>query len=174
LLLGTAQQKGLVHYFKSQFLDRTFRGLYSPNAFDMMLLIPYFVVMVILAGYGIHRYVLVYMYYRNQKNRTTEPPSQFAELPRVTIQLPIFNEQFVVDRLVEAICKIEYPKDKLDIQVLDDSTDDTVTVAKAVVEPAEAQELLTCALNGVSRRIFATARNNNHRSGASVKTVASS
>jgi cellulose synthase/poly-beta-1,6-N-acetylglucosamine synthase-like glycosyltransferase len=134
LLLGTAQQKGLVHYFKSQFLDRTFRGLYSPNAFDMMLLIPYFVVMVILAGYGIHRYVLVYMYYRNQKNRTTEPPSQFAELPRVTIQLPIFNEQFVVDRLVDAICKIEYPREKLDIQVLDDSTDDTVTVAKAVVD----------------------------------------
>ena len=57
------------------------------------------------------------MYYRNQKNRTTEPPSHFAELPRVTIQLPIFNEQFVVDRLVEAICKIEYPRDKLDIQV---------------------------------------------------------
>jgi len=134
MLLGTAQQKGLVHYLKSQFLDRTFRGLYSPNAFDMMLLIPYFVVMVILAGYGIHRYVLVYMYYRNQKNRTTEPPSHFAELPRVTIQLPIFNEQFVVDRLVEAICKIEYPKDKLDIQVLDDSTDDTVKVAKAVVD----------------------------------------
>jgi cellulose synthase/poly-beta-1,6-N-acetylglucosamine synthase-like glycosyltransferase len=134
MLLGTAQQKGLVHYFKSQFLDRTFRGLYSPNAFDMMLLIPYFVVMVILAGYGIHRYVLVYMYYRNQKNRTTEPPSHFAELPRVTIQLPIFNEQFVVDRLVDAICKIEYPRDKLDIQLLDDSTDDTVKIAKAVVD----------------------------------------
>jgi len=134
LLLSTAQQKGFIHYFKSQFLDRTFKGLYSPNAFDMMLLIPYFVVMVILAGYGIHRYVLVYMYYRNRKNRTTEPPTQFADLPRVTIQLPIFNEQFVVDRLVEAICKVEYPKDKLDIQVLDDSTDDTVTVARAVVD----------------------------------------
>jgi len=134
LLLGAAQQKGFIHYFKSQFLDRTFRGLYSPNAFDMMLLIPYFVVMVILAGYGIHRYVLVYMYYRNRKNRTTEPPTQFADLPRVTIQLPIFNEQFVVDRLVESICKVEYPKDKLDIQVLDDSTDDTVKVAKAVVD----------------------------------------
>ena len=134
MLLGAAQQKGFIHYFKSQFLDRTFKGLYSPNAFDMMLLIPYFVVMVILAGYGIHRYVLVYMYYRNRKNRTTEPPTQFADLPRVTIQLPIFNEQFVVDRLVESICKVEYPKDKLDIQVLDDSTDDTVKVAKAVVD----------------------------------------
>ena len=77
------------------------------------MLIPYFVVMVILAGYGIHRYVLVYMYYRNRKNRTTEPPASLHDLPRVTIQLPIFNEQFVVDRLVESICKVEYPKDKL-------------------------------------------------------------
>ena len=134
MLLGAAQQKGFIHYFKSQFLSPTFKGLYSPNAFDMMLLIPYFVVMIILAGYGIHRYVLVFMYYRNRKNRTTEPPTQFADLPRVTIQLPIFNEQFVVDRLVESICKVEYPKDKLDIQVLDDSTDDTVKVAKAVVD----------------------------------------
>src|SRR6185312_4861350 len=127
-------QRGLVHYLKSQFLDKTFKGLYTPNAFDLMLLIPYFVVMVILAGYGIHRYVLVWMYYRNRKNRTMDPPSQFADLPRITVQLPIFNEQFVVDRLVESICKLEYPKDKLDIQVLDDSTDETVEVARAVVE----------------------------------------
>ena len=134
MFLLVNSQRGIVHYLKSQFLDKTFKGLYTPNAFDLMLLIPYFVVMVILAGYGIHRYVLVYMYYRNRKNGATEPASTFAELPRVTIQLPIFNEQYVVDRLVEAICKIDYPKDKLDIQVLDDSTDETVTVAQGVVE----------------------------------------
>jgi len=134
MFLLVNSQRGIVHYLKSQFLDKTFKGLYTPNAFDLMLLIPYFVVMVILAGYGIHRYVLVYMYYRNRKNRATEPARTFAELPRVTIQLPIFNEQYVVDRLVEAICKIDYPKDKLDIQVLDDSTDETVTVAQGVVE----------------------------------------
>jgi len=134
LLLLADSQRGFIHYFKSQFLDKTFRGLYTPNAFDLMLLIPYFAVMIILAFYGLHRYALVYMYYRNRKNRTLEPSSQFAELPRVTVQLPIFNEQFVVDRLVEAICKLEYPKDKLDIQVLDDSTDETREVAAAVVE----------------------------------------
>src|ERR1041384_5872986 len=115
-------------------MDRPFKGLYSPNGFDLALLIPYFIVMVILAGYGMHRYALVWMYYRNRKDRTTDPPAKFAELPRVTIQLPIYNEQFVVDRLVEAICKLDYPKDKLDIQVLDDSTDETVTVAQGVVE----------------------------------------
>ena len=134
LLLAVGSQRGLVHYFREQFLDKTFKGLYSPNLFDLMLLVPYFVVMIILAAYGLHRYALVFMYYRNRKNRTTEPSSQFAELPRVTVQLPIFNEQYVVDRLVESICRLEYPKDKLDIQVLDDSTDETVEVARNVVE----------------------------------------
>jgi cellulose synthase/poly-beta-1,6-N-acetylglucosamine synthase-like glycosyltransferase len=134
LFLVAASQKGLVGYFKRQFLDKTFKDLYSPNSFDLMLLIPYFVVMIILAIYGLHRYALVYMYYKNRKNRTLEAPAQFSELPQITVQLPIFNEQFVVDRLVDAICKLDYPKDKLDIQVLDDSTDETVTVAAAVVE----------------------------------------
>ena len=97
----------------------------------MMLLIPYFIVLIILAGYGFHRYQLVWMYYRNRKNAVREPKSRFEELPRVTIQLPIFNEQFVIDRLVDSICKLEYPREKLDIQVLDDSTDETVDVARA-------------------------------------------
>jgi cellulose synthase/poly-beta-1,6-N-acetylglucosamine synthase-like glycosyltransferase len=74
------------------------------------------------------------MYYRNRKNKVTEPKSHFTDLPRVTIQLPIFNEQYVVDRLVESICAIDYPRDRLDIQVLDDSTDETVEVASAVVD----------------------------------------
>jgi cellulose synthase/poly-beta-1,6-N-acetylglucosamine synthase-like glycosyltransferase len=133
-LLLLSSQKGLINYFKHQFLDPTFKGLYTPNAFDLALLIPYFVVMVILAAYGLHRYALVYMYYRNRKNATTEAPARFEELPRITVQLPIFNEQYVVDRLVDAICRLDYPKDKLDIQVLDDSTDETVQVAAAVVE----------------------------------------
>ena len=56
-----------------------------------------------------------------------EPPARFAEseLPFVTIQLPIYNEQFVIDRLIEACCRIEYPRDRFEIQVLDDSTDET-------------------------------------------------
>jgi cellulose synthase/poly-beta-1,6-N-acetylglucosamine synthase-like glycosyltransferase len=100
----------------------------------MLLLVPYFVVLTLLASYGIHRYVLVYLYYKNRKNKVTEPPGAFAELPRVTVQLPIFNEQFVIDRLVEAVCGLQYPRERLDIQVLDDSTDETVHVARAVVE----------------------------------------
>src|SRR5690349_16838373 len=100
----------------------------------MALLIPYFIVLILLASYGMHRYTLVYLYYKHKKNRTTEPVTRFSEFPRVTIQLPIFNEQFVVERLLDAICKIEYPLDKLDIQLLDDSTDETVAVARGLVE----------------------------------------
>jgi len=134
LTLAALAPRGIVHYIRTHFLDQTFKGLYSPNAFDLMLLIPYFVLMIILALYGLHRYQLVYMYYKNRKNHATEPPAHFSELPRVTVQLPIYNEQYVVDRLVEAICKMDYPKDKLDIQLLDDSTDETTQVAHSVVQ----------------------------------------
>src|SRR5437868_130460 len=126
--------RGVGHYLKSHFLDPTFQGLYRANGFDLALLIPYFIVLILLASYGLHRYVLVYLYYKNKKNHTTTPPAYFEQLPRVTVQLPIFNEQFVVERLVDAICRLDYPKDKLDIQVLDDSTDETVEVANAVVQ----------------------------------------
>jgi cellulose synthase/poly-beta-1,6-N-acetylglucosamine synthase-like glycosyltransferase len=127
-------QHGLSQYVRQHFFDTTFKGLYRANAFDMALLIPYFVVLILLATYGIHRYTLVYLYYRNKKNRTTEPGQRFSELPRVTVQLPIFNEQFVIDRLLQAICRLDYPREKLEIQVLDDSTDETVEVARGLVE----------------------------------------
>ena len=100
----------------------------------MALLIPYFIVLILLASYGAHRYVLVYLYYKNKKNHTTEPQARFDDLPRVTVQLPIFNEQYVVDRLLDSICKLDYPREKLDIQLLDDSTDETVEVARGLVE----------------------------------------
>jgi cellulose synthase/poly-beta-1,6-N-acetylglucosamine synthase-like glycosyltransferase len=133
LLAVFVAPKGIGQYIRQHFLDKTFQGLYHANAFDTALLIPYFIVLILLASYGAHRYVLVYLYYKNKKNRTTEPPAHFPELPRVTIQLPIFNEQFVVERLLDAICRLDYPLEKLDIQVLDDSTDETVAVARGLV-----------------------------------------
>src|SRR5690349_24365666 len=123
LLSYALAPKGIGQYIRQHFLDKTFQGLYHPNAFDTALLIPYFIVLIILASYGAHRYILVYLYYKHKKNRTVAPREHFAELPRVTVQLPIFNEQFVVERLLDAICRLDYPLDKLDIQVLDDSTD---------------------------------------------------
>jgi cellulose synthase/poly-beta-1,6-N-acetylglucosamine synthase-like glycosyltransferase len=135
-LLAVAQESGLTRFIRTQFLDQTFKGLYTPNTFDMLLLVPYFVVLVLLAAYGAHRYLLVYLYYRHRNNEAhaDQPPAKWEELPQVTVQLPIFNEQYVVDRLVDAVCRMEYPREKLEIQVLDDSTDETVEVARSVVE----------------------------------------
>ncbi len=129
-----AAPRGIGQYIRQHFFDRTFQGLYHANAFDLALLIPYFVVLVLLASYGVHRYTLVYLYYKNKKNRTTDPPAYFPDLPRVTVQLPIFNEQYVVDRLLDAVCRLNYPREKMDIQVLDDSTDETMGVARTLVE----------------------------------------
>ena len=126
--------KGFASYIRQHFLDRTFQGLYRANAFDIALLVPYFVVLILLASYGLHRYILVYLYYKNRKNHTSEPATRFEDLPRVTVQLPMFNEQFVAERLIESVCKLKYPREKLDIQVLDDSTDETVEVVRNLVE----------------------------------------
>ena len=131
--------RGVVPYIRQHFFDKTFQGIYHANGFDIALLIPYFVVLILLAGYGVHRYILVYLYYKHRRNRTTEPPAYFEDLPRLTVQLPIFNEQYVVERLLENICQLKYPKEKLDIQVLDDSTDETVEVATRLVERLAAQ-----------------------------------
>jgi cellulose synthase/poly-beta-1,6-N-acetylglucosamine synthase-like glycosyltransferase len=129
--------KGLGHYWKTHYADKTFEHLYKLTAFDYCLLTPYFVVMIILAFYGIHRYQLVWLYYRNRKKaaKWSESPSRFAEgeLPFVTIQLPIFNEQFVINRLIDACCRLDYPRDRFEIQVLDDSTDETIQAAQQIV-----------------------------------------
>ena len=132
-LLAFASQNGLRHYLKMQYADQTFKGLYHWNWFDLAMLLPYFAVMIALSFYGVHRYTMCYVYYKNRQNYHPDPPRHFAELPRVTVQLPIFNEQFVIDRLIEAVCAMEYPSDKLDIQVLDDSTDETQQVAAGIV-----------------------------------------
>jgi len=132
--LALAPQTGLRHYFKQmQETDHTFKGLYHWNFFDAAVLLPYFAVMIVLAIYGVHRYTMCYLYYKYRKNYNPNPPRHFDELPMVTVQLPIYNEQFVIDRLIEAICAMDYPREKLDIQVLDDSTDETQAVAAGIV-----------------------------------------
>jgi len=132
--LASAPQTGLRHYLKQmQEADQTFKGLYHWNFFDAAVLLPYFAVMILLAVYGVHRYTMCYLYYKYRKNYNPNPPNHFDELPFVTVQLPIFNEQFVIDRLIEAICAMDYPRERLEIQVLDDSTDETQQVAAAIV-----------------------------------------
>ena len=97
------------------------------------MMIPYFVVLVILAAYGIYRYVLVYNFYHYRHN-IPGPPPPVVEWPKVTIQLPIYNERYVIERLVDCVAQFDYPHEKLDIQLLDDSTDETQEVARACVE----------------------------------------
>src|SRR6185369_10084285 len=105
--------------------DPTFAGVHRLTWFDWMLLIPYFSILAILSVYGLHRYEMIRTYFKHRKNAVHLPPVRFERLPPVTIQLPLYNERYVVERLLDQISRMEYPRHLLQIQVLDDSTDDT-------------------------------------------------
>lgn len=83
--------------------------------------------------YGVHRYWLVLLE-RYYHRRQTPEPDQFKVLPRVTVQLPLYNEATVAERIIEAACRLDYPRDRLQIQVLDDSTDECAAIARRCVE----------------------------------------
>ena len=100
---------------------------------EILFLGVYFSVLCVLAVYGSHRYRMAYLYYRH-KFKLPVPKGQLRSLPKVSIQLPVFNERYVVERLVESVCRIDYPRHLLEIQVLDDSTDETSAIARASVE----------------------------------------
>ncbi len=106
-------------------LDDTFAGIHKLDWFDWAMMGPYFATLLVLSMYGLHRYEMIRAYFKNKHKLPTVAPSQFSALPKVTIQLPLYNERFVVDRLVEETVKMDYPKELLQIQVLDDSTDET-------------------------------------------------
>ena len=105
---------------------------------ETFTLISYFFVLSILGIYGWHRYFIVYQYVKH-RDRRPGPPPPVDEWPKVTIQLPIYNEMYVVDRLIDAVSKTDYPKDRLQIQVLDDSTDETRAIVELAVRRLEAQ-----------------------------------
>jgi cellulose synthase/poly-beta-1,6-N-acetylglucosamine synthase-like glycosyltransferase len=92
----------------------------------------YLAVLLVLAFYGFHRSALLWMYYRN-RHRKPRAAGRFAELPPVTVQLPLYNEMYVVERLLDAVVGIRYPRDRFQIQVLDDSTDETQEICKRKV-----------------------------------------
>src|SRR5690348_13945304 len=105
---------------------------------ETLILVLYFFVLSILAIYGWHRYYLVYLYMKH-KDQAPEPPEPLTVFPQVTIQLPIYNEMYVADRLIDAVCQLDYPRELLEIQVLDDSTDETRSVAERAVRRNAAQ-----------------------------------
>lgn len=108
------------------------------SGFEVFLLALYAVLMVIITVYSFHAYLMVYLYHRRGRNRRLETV-RFEQWPTVTVQLPIYNEQYVVERLIAASCRLEYPRDRLEIQVLDDSTDETQAIARSLVDRYRSQ-----------------------------------
>lgn len=106
---------------------------------DIALLGTYFGLMAVLSLFGLHRYTLVYLYYRHRRKQQGPPNACFDSLPPVTVQLPIYNERFVVRDLLDAVCALRYPRSLLQIQVLDDSDDDTRGLLERAVEEMRAQ-----------------------------------
>ncbi len=100
---------------------------------EIAVIAAYGLLLLVLSVYGSHRYFMAYLYYRHKYNLPT-PRARFANLPPVTVQLPVFNEMYVVERLIGAVCRLDYPRDLLEIQVLDDSTDETTSIARRCVE----------------------------------------
>ena len=99
----------------------------------LALVISYFFVLGTLAMYGLHRCALLWLYYRHKAKMPVSPGTP-TRLPRVTAQLPIYNERHVVERLLRAVAEMEYPRELIEIQVLDDSDDETQEVARGCVE----------------------------------------
>src|SRR4029450_6026474 len=118
---------------------------------ETLILVSYFFVLSILAIYGWHRYYLVYLYMKHKGN--TPPPMAPPEhLPPVPIQLPIFNEMYVASRLIDAVCEMDYPRELLEIQVLDDSTDETAEIGERPVRRHASRGVNIQYLHRVDRR----------------------
>ncbi|HXM34856.1 MAG TPA: glycosyltransferase family 2 protein [Pyrinomonadaceae bacterium] len=115
-------------------------SLYRLDAFDWTVLVLYFAILGVLAVYGLYRVKQVIEFWRYRRI-VPEPKSCYgeAQLPHITVQLPLFNEMYVVERLVKAVTEIDYPRDRLEIQVLDDSTDETVKIGSETVAKYAAQ-----------------------------------
>lgn len=108
------------------------------TTFEICFLTIYFSTLVVLCFYGSHRYQIALAYRKHKESPPPKPPALEeafeGELPKVLIQLPVFNERFVVERLISRVCALRYPQDRLLIQVLDDSTDDSKEIAEAAVQ----------------------------------------
>ena len=118
---------------------------------ETLILVLYFFVLSILAIYGWHRYYLVYLYMKH-KDQAPQPPEPLTVLPPVTVQLPIYNEMYVADRLIDTVCEMDYPRELLEIQVLDDSTDETSDIAELAVRRHAARGFNIRHLHRVDRR----------------------
>lgn len=103
--------------------------------FDLLfipLTVLYLIVVSVLFVYGINFFYMTYLAWRRRAAAAVSQPP--AEWPAVTVQLPIYNEMYVAQRVIDAAAQLDYPRDRLQIQVLDDSTDETAAIAQTAVE----------------------------------------
>ena len=90
--------------------DDTFNGVHHLELFDWALLIPYFAILIVLSFYGCHRLEMIRKYMKHRRDMAHRLTPWRCQLPRVTIQLPLYNERYVVERLLEEACQMEYPR----------------------------------------------------------------
>src|ERR1700733_8459591 len=95
----------------------TIGNLFRSSSFDSAIFISYTTVLTILSVYGLHRLWLVYTYLRWRRN-VPQPAPAMTKWPSVTIQLPIYNERYVIERLLNSVAHLDYPPELLDIQIL--------------------------------------------------------
>ncbi len=114
----------------------------------LLELVPglYIGILSVISVYGFHKVLMVWRFYQYRHQPQTiaaKPPTAFSQhtLPKVTVQLPVYNEMYVVDRLLEAVARLKYPPDRLQIQVLDDSTDETQQICQSKVAELKQRHL---------------------------------
>ena len=98
-----------------------------------LILTIYTISLTLILIFSISQAYLVYFYLRG-KNKNEPKQLVFEDLPLVTVQLPLYNELYVVERLINAVCNLNYPIEKLEIQVLDDSDDESFLLTKQLIE----------------------------------------
>ena len=140
---GLFDEKSAQNYY--DVLTRTAENvspLYLLDAFDLVVLGAYFSLLALLSVYGAYRVKQVIDFWRYRPFAPL-PKALYAEsaLPRVTVQLPLYNEAYVVERLLAAVAALDYPRARLEVQVLDDSTDETRDLARAAVARLRARGL---------------------------------
>ena len=117
--------------------------------------ILYGVAVVALFLYGLNAYQLLAIHWWNRRRiQEAVPPEPPAEWPSVTVQLPLYNERYVARRLLEAVGAFDYPSDRLEIQVLDDSTDDTGAIIASTASQLRARGLTVVHLHRRERSGF--------------------
>lgn len=131
----------------------SFTGSFDAIFNNAVWSICYLIVLLGLSAYGLHRYSIIFLFLKHRKTKPA-PLAEFTDLPPVTIQLPIYNEYYVVRRLIDAVGRLDYPKDRLQIQILDDSTDETTAIAESEAEKLRASGFDITVIHRVNREGF--------------------